>query len=357
MQLRQLINTMKYIDDTLEQNDFVALYRELVNSLNQARQTPTPQVTDNIVRLRKEIEDLHIAAEPDKLGYAQRKLYKSFGARSLLGIGASDNIQNIFATHSADPGGTATSINELIELTELLHKRVRTLIEGLGPLAIDEEIKLEEGKTSIQLFFEEAASINTMKELEENSERWNNTLMAFSRLTKVPSEDAKIITIEQGSFLIALSAISIVVFTIAKASNEILAIYERYLNIKKLALEATSLKLSNKKIASQIEKEARDMIDKTADDVTNKFMTEHGWTNEEKDAGEVRNAVSFSIKNIFKFVKDGGKIDIYESEDTSNETKEQLREAFSRIHAIEGTIEKLSLPLIKEKDNDDNEEF
>jgi len=97
MQLNQLIIALRYIDTTLESKNFVGLYEELVTSLNQARENPSAEATNNIVRLRQTIVKLHKASEPDKWSYALRKLYKNFGARHLLGSDAGDDIRNIFS--------------------------------------------------------------------------------------------------------------------------------------------------------------------------------------------------------------------------------------------------------------------
>ncbi len=343
MQLRQLINVLKYVNQNFETNNMSELYRELVTALNQARENPTQESTDDIVRFRAAIRTSHNSAEPRKWNYAQRKLYDKFGAAQLLGMGANEEIERIFESHSADPGGAAKSIGGMIQRTDQLIQRVRSLLEGLGPLADDEDLEVDEDKTSLQLFFEDNASIETIADLEKSSEGWTENLRAFARLTRVPAEDAKIVTIEQGSLIIGLMTAIVVALAVAKAASASLGVYEKYLNIKKLGLEAANLRLQNQQISSQLEAEAETLLDTTAEDVATQLLQEYGWDKDE-NTGELQTTVQMSVKRIFEFVRDGGKIDVYEPEETGTEVQEQLKEAFSRIRSLEGTVEQLALP-------------
>ncbi len=340
MQVKELIGTLENTDRLFKRHNLPNQYRKLISALNQARKKPTPETTAKIIQLKERIREAHNAAEPENKTPYGRKIYEKIGASNLLGKNAMDRIDNIFQTHEADPPSVANALEELVDQTSGLMDRVRTLMDGLTSLA-EEEIHVSQNGTTMQLFFEKGASVFTIQDLEDSLEKWNRVLAAFSRLSRQPLEDSKIANIQQGPLTIELSIFDDVASAIGKATCEVLNVYENYLNIKKVGLEVNNLKLKNKGISQQLDKEADLLIKSTATEVTKALMIKFDWK-AETGKNEVQNSVKTAVATIFDFVKDGGKIEVREGGKTESKVQKELTKAFSQVHNLEDQIEQFS---------------
>ena len=225
MQVNQLIEVVNYINSVIDNYGLNNLYQNLINYLNQARQNPNDGITENIIVTRQSIYDAHKEIEPIRWNFFKRKLFNDFGAQDLLGNSAINSIENIFRQYQADPNGAANGIQNILKETTQLKKRVSQLLDGLGPLADEREYEeIQENEAILQLYFDEEASVETINDLENYSGIWKKIIHSFLRLSKDNVEDAKILSIEQGSLLIEVLGTIGFVAAIAKATTKILEV-------------------------------------------------------------------------------------------------------------------------------------
>lgn len=355
MQLRELTVVLNYIDELFNRHQPEEKYNRLINALSTARTSPSPAVTKQIGEVRAEIQTLQEAAEPVGWNVVRKKLFERFGADRLLGRKALERLNSIFAEHQADPAGAAQAIQEVVNEMSRLKGRVVQTRTGLGPLSEEPEGKeTREGEAVLQLVFEGDVSLKTIEDVENGSKKWGDIIAAFSRLARQPPEPARVLTIEKGSIIFELIAGVLVVSAVAAGADKILALLERVLEIKKKALEVRNLGLQNKQLATAIEKEAETALDDSADKIAGELMKEHGWKKDSKEKtdnyGEVRNAVSLSLKQIFLFVEKGGKVDVWDENAPTDPTlQKDLGAAFERIRQIETRVAELkALPPVSE---------
>lgn len=353
MQLSELTVVLNHIDELFTTHQPEEKYNRLINALNNARSSPSPAVTKQIADVRAEIQQLQQAAEPAGWNVVRRKLFERFGADLLFGRKALERLNSIFEEHQADPAGAAQALQEVVNEMGRLKSRVTQTRTGLGPLAEElEEKETKEGEAVLQLVFEGDVSLRTIEDVEKSSKKWKEIIAAFARLTNQPPDPARILTIEKGSFIFALIAGSVVIAAIATGADKILAVLERVLEIRKKALEVRNLSLQNKKIAAEIEKEAEGVVEDAGEKIANELMKEYNWKKDKaNDFGEVRNAVSLSLKQIFNFVEKGGKVDVWdEYAPAGSAMQKDLGAAFERIRQIETRIAELkALPPAPEE--------
>ncbi|GEM_PF-5661638 len=354
MQLNELIGVLDHVDRLSRKHNLPGQYKKLIIALNQARKKPTPEATARIIQQRERIRSAHEAAEPEKWSLSSKQLYERLRATEFLGSGAMARIDQIFQTHEADPNSIAQAIGELTEQTTELVERIRTLLDGLRPLA-EEESETTLDATTLQILFPGSAPAPTIQYLEDSLQQWDRVIAAFSRLVRQSTEDSIILNIEQGPLIIEVAIFDDVASAIGKATCEVLGVYEKYLNIKRVGLEVDTLELRNRGIGEQLDKEAEILIRNTATNVTKSLMEEFEWK-KETNRSEVQNLVSTSVATIFEFVKDEGRIEVHEAGKTASPVQEQLTEAFSQVHALEEQIARLTFSEDQKEVNQDNSE-
>jgi len=347
MQMRELISVLEEIDGSLKDNNIVSLYKKLITSLNQARKKPSPEVSAKVVQHRELIRAAHDTLASDGQLPFNPALYEKLGAGNLIGNGAMDRIDEIFQIYEADPSSMAEAMGELLDQTNELVQKVRELRDGLRPLVEDRPLPApDEG--ILQILFPGETTARTIEEMEESLEQWGRVINAFSRLTRQPDHDATIVNIEQNPLILELAVRDEVINSIANATCEVLSVYEKYLDIRRVGLEVNYLELRNRGIADQLEKEAEMLIRNTASDVTKSLMEEFDWK-KESERSDVHNHVSNAVAIIFDFVKNNGKIEVYERSRADSISKKQLTDSFTQVNQLEQQITRLNMSGSREE--------
>ncbi len=341
MQLSELIIVINYLDKVLKEKQFNELYTHMITNLNAALTSPTPEVTEEIKKLKQQIYEAHMASEPKNWSYLKIKLFKDFGAKDLIGSEGYNQIEKIFFEHQTDPKGASTAIQGILDRITVLQGRVTQFIEDLGPLATKEEVKeIEEGMSILQLVFDGDSSIKTINDMEKYANKWKTIIMAFSRLSQSPAEEAIIHSIEKGSLILEIIFYSGMIGALAMGTTKVLGVYHEVLKIRKTSLEVKNLKLINKKIAKELEKEANNLINEESNVISQELIKKYKYVSDDKN--EVVNGLNNALKEIFNFVENGGKISTFaEGQEGIDDSSKQLSSAFARIDQIESQIEGL----------------
>lgn len=342
MQLRELRNVLDDLDLYFKKHNLSGHYSRLNAALNQARKKPSPEATAKINQLKEKIRSAHEAAQSEQWNHAGRKVYEKLGAAELLGRRAMSRIDQIFQSNQADPGGIAQALGDIADRTGELVEHVRALMTGLEPFTEGEPEPAADG-TTLQLIFAEAASTRTMRELEEALGEWNRVLLAFYLMVKQSEDDALIVNIQPGPLVIEMTLHEAVALALGRAACEVLSVYEKYLNIKKVGLEVSGLELRNNAIVNHLDKEAEILIKSAAKDVTDTLLDGFLWKSS-SEKSEVHNHVKPAIMTVFQLVRDGGRISIGGTGKEEIEVQSRLDEAFTRVRHLGEQIEQLAQP-------------
>ena len=349
MHIANLVEVIEYIIDSIEEQSLIQKYQHLVTSLNQVRQNPNPNFTNQLQEAKKDVISINELIEPANWNYSKLKLYGIYNSEGLIGINANQRIIDSFEENQANPTGVAQEVQIMInELTELKNEfeNIQNTLEPIFDEFVEEEIP--DDKSLLYLFFENEVEIETIKELEKASTQWNRIIKGFARLAKDSTEAPRIHSVEKGSLILGIIAGATTVVAIAKGVSQLLEVYKKVLEIRKLQLETKKLKLDGD-IDKQFEKRIESIIEESAQKAVEKLTEELGETD---DRNEVKNAVSLALKDIFSFVEKGGRIDYQEKEETktSKAARKKLNRTFQKVKEIETDIETMKkLPMSKDK--------
>lgn len=332
MQVHELADVGRFLRDFIRDRDLRRSYKELISAVNQAAQNQNPQeVQASLDRLLA----LHEEAEKQVLSPAQAKLLADYGGTKVLGREATARITAIFDQHRGHPQGIVEALQAMLQDTSEFASRAEQLVAALEPMLVgDEEQPLGQDEGRLWLYFAEAASVDTIDDLEKAAETWKQILHHFARLPNVGPTPGRLLQIAKRSPLELEIAASIALLVpLAAGIQWVLSRIEHVIRILQEAEKLKQLKVKTKTIkALQDEaEEARAAIaSEAADDIKARF----GGDN------ETRNAIEQGLAKIIAFVENGGQLDIDlppTNEETSTpeqeapRAREQLRAIVDRI--------------------------
>jgi len=349
VQLHELISVTTYLTEVIKPKNFEGLYQTLITHLNQLTQPKPPaELATQINDARDVLFEAHKEIHPVEWNVIKIKLFKSFGADELFGKTAIARLEEIFSKNQANPQAVATALNPIMQETKKVFTRITQLHTGLGPMIEEgrDADELEDGKTILQIIFEHDAAIKTMKDLEDNSKIWRRLFLAFARLVDEGAEDPEIVSVEKGSIIIEILTATPVAIAIAVGCDQILKVLERVLEIRKKFEEIKNLKLSNKKIEQELEKEADNLIEVAVEKAKVALLKE--YRKKKKTDQEIDTGLKNALGDMFSFIESGGKLEVYEprSDSETDSTENgvpELGAAFGRIRLLENKVEEMRL--------------
>lgn len=349
MQVTELVKMAEFLRDFLMERNLPNLYEELINAINEVAQSNNPE---NVAQKREALLEVHREAAKASLSPAQDKLMADYGANALLGLSAVQRIEDLFQQHQAHPQGLVNSLNELKAETDQLRERANQLVDVLQPMLDSkaiEEAELGENEGRLWLYFSEAASVNTIEQLEDASEIWKQVLHNFSRLPNANAGSGRLLQIQKHSPLEVELAASLALLTpLAFAITWVLSRVEQVIKIQQEAERLKQLKVKTEIVQSVLdnaEEQRAAIVDEAAEQIRDKYNTD----------GEVRNAVRQALAKVLEFIEQGGKLDIDAESDDADEADEDnpQRDLKGFIEHIREEIRLLPEPPGRDGDEDD----
>ncbi|MFA6055600.1 MAG: hypothetical protein WC769_09515 [Thermodesulfovibrionales bacterium] len=346
MKISELNSIMKFIVTSFNKNKVINNFQNFVNVINQLlRNRQQQEVGSHKDKLYESLRNINV----DSLPYGQKRILEIFGGDKYIGEKAINAIDSILRDDKFDPVGVTDKITKYFNETNEFFETAQQLVSKLAPFKEVEEILLPKGQAVVQIIFEHASSVESITDLNKWVDQWFKIIRAFGLLTDFRADDAKLIYVQKTSPLVMEIASSFaLVLALGKASSMVLDKIEQYLRIKKTIEEVKHLKLKNTKIAKDLEKEAENYKDYSAEEIAKKIIEQ--INKEKKDDGETSTALKLAIVGIYNFVDKGGKLDYFmpepeseskeEQSEESKETKE-LEVVYNRIRKLERDVERM----------------
>jgi hypothetical protein len=324
MQVQELVTLGRFLQSVIKDQNLLGQYQQLIEAVNKAAQNQEPEnVAIQLAKLRR----LHQNIEEQVLSPAQAKLMHDYGAHELLGRAAIEEIDKIFLKHQANPHALASSLSRFVKRTTQLVTNAAQLVNVVEPLIAsvkETEPELAEGEGRLWLYFEHAASVTTLKDLEKAAETWKQVLHNFSRMPGASDGGGRILQIQKRSPLeLEIAAAVALLAPLAYGIHWLLGRIEHVIKILQEAERLKQMKISTK-ITKALIQEAKESKENIAEEAANAVVTEFEADN------EVRNAVQQALSRVLEFIEKGGQLDI--------DAKESVTD-----HPVEGIPQKMVL--------------
>jgi hypothetical protein len=194
-------------------------------------------------------------------------------------------------------------------------------------------------KDLVILSFQAGAEINNLDELAKIATKWNQDFIAFASLTKENDTNFRIESVERGSIILTLSAVSGIVIAFAKATNMVLDVIKKCYEIKKLANEARLLKGVPEKAIQELDNSSKIKVRTESMEITRQLIGEYEWDQVEQRK-DVDAHLRIAIKHLLEFVNVGGKVDVklLAPEQNGKQLTSNLSIKYQEIKKIENEI-------------------
>lgn len=353
MQLQHLTDVVANLNEIFKNMQFVPAYDRLVASLNQARSNPSANSSQEVKKAREDVIIELRKSIPKSWNLFTTRVFEKLGANSVLGEGGIQALEKIFVDFPADPHGAAQAVEALKQKTYQLQLRVQQFANVFGPL-IDDMMPeaIPDGFSVVQLIFEQDASVRTVEELQQAAKDWHFILTGFARITGETFKSIPIRSIEQGSLLLELMATRAIVKLVTSSINDILSVIERTLQIRKTIAEVKKLELPDNSAVKNLEENLAAIVEKAADSAAEKAIKSLDAASTAKKKaidGEEKTQLKMSIKKMYLFISNGGKIDTLETEEDAEDNSElqsKISSRLSKMRELENAIKALEAPPI-----------
>lgn len=265
------------------------------------------------------------------------------GAVGEKGIAAIEDILFRNALDIATAGEKLQTIHA--EMTVGIDKsaQIGTGLDGCG---FEEEYETK-NEVLIRVSFTGNATMSNVADFKSWGNVWYEIGRGIAMAHNATPEEVKVVGATKGSIIIELAASIEVAATASAIVLAALKVAEKVLDIRKTAEEIRHLKLTNKKLASDLDKEAEKEKKTGTERITKEITKAIGLKKEGE--GDKTNALERAVKNLVDFIETGGEVDfvIPEEDEEGDETEgvtpdyEELRVTFQEIRQLEYKIKLL----------------
>ncbi len=331
--LKSLVKKLvKQFDKTRIESTFQEFSQTLSRILlSNQRQTPVSDLKTNLVTAFEAFSSIDLT-------YSEQRLFDQLGYGKFVGIGAVDRLNGILYDSNFDPAGVNASVEKCRNEFVAFVADVRNLSKSLEPIPSLEEIDLGNDEQILEISFLDGTAIDNIVDFQTWIDNWAMILRNFSMLFGQRPESARIVFVQKSSpLLIDVATITAIAVAIGKATDFVLARIEKYLAIRKQFEEVKKLKLENRKIANELDKEAEKYAKKSAEEIAKQIIEDSKQTVD----GEIESGLTIGINNLFIFIDKGGRVDCTTTNEEESET--ELHEVFQGIRAVQKSVDQLRL--------------
>jgi len=337
MHIIELYQLIEWINKEIREPQVVNKYQALFNIIQANAQSNRPQQPFEAQRedLINTISRVNLA----KLSADQLKSLVKFNITPYVGQDGIDGIKDILYKNVIDIATCASSIQKIINEINLGLQKAENVQKGLENLVDLEEQEIE--NVLIRVTFTGNAAMSNIVDFKNWASTWHDIARGIAMAVNLAPEDVRIVGAKRGSIIVELA----VAYGIAHVTSFIilkaLQVADRVLGIRKKAVEIENLKLENKKLAKDIEAEAKKEKNSGLNNILNEVVKELKL--KQDGEGDKITALDKSIKDLLDFVEKGGDVDFVMPEsDTSGENeaenkgiRDKLKISFEEIKKLE----------------------
>jgi len=341
MNVSELFDLTYWVTDKIVDTQIPQKYEALQRILQQHSQ-PNQKKPSFETQKNDLIETLKNIPLP-KLTKDQLLFLHELGIAQAVGDEGINVIEDILYKNVIDVATSAQKLQQIHqEITRGIQKsdQIKT---GLDGCVLEEQYETDD-EVLMRVSFTGHATMSNVTDFKRWGNIWHEIGRGIAMAHNASPEDVKIVGATKGSIIIEMAVIASIATTKRGIILAALKVAEKDLDIRKKAEEIRNLKLKNKKLANDIEKEAEKEKTAGIEGITTEIIKKLKL---KKDGdGDKTNALDKAVKNLVDFIEFGGEVDfIIPEEESKNEENENatpnygdLRITFQEIRQLETKI-------------------
>lgn len=313
----ELKSVLDYIVSSIVDSELVELHKQLAQYYEQARTSPSAEVTENITATQKKIKSAQESTEPKDWDKIKLRNFEGFGATTVLGRSGYSRLVKELSQHSNDPHGASQVAERFSTEITSLKQRAEQAINSLGPLLAEPE-ELPKGKQKIQLVFEDMVAIEELESLKDQAREWDIILKTFRHMVPEPDGEAKLYKMYKSSpvVIVIIAGVPLII-AVLKITKEALDIVEKLWSIRKLKAEAKVAELDadiKQTMLDNLTQAEEKKLDELVEEKVKTVIDEYRDKLSKTQVEEAENAARYNLKKIYNFTVKGGAVNIVDGE-------------------------------------------
>ena len=340
MQVRELLELTTWIDENIKNSDVAkkvqALHQVLEqnkNARNNQQQQPFEDQKNNVIKTIKAINTTSLTNE-------QERMLGRLSIQENIGTAGISKLEDILFKNSLDVATASNKVKQIFDQFSNAIKISDQLKANLSPLIKEEEPDGDEPENSdviISVRFQNEVSLNNVTDFKRMGSSWWEIGRGIAMAHDCAPEDIRIVGAQKGSIIVELAVITAIATTTSTIILAALKVAERVLSIRKQIEEIKGLKLSNKKVEGELEKEAEKEKKEGLERITVEIAETLGIN--PNGNGEKYKVLEKAVRNLVDFVEKGGEVDFFSKDDETNPDEHQkLKNNFSEIKRLEKRV-------------------
>jgi len=334
MNVSELYSLTFWIEDEIVNTQIPQKYQALLQVLQQNAQ-PNQQ-KQPFERQRDDLIKTITKVPLNQLTKEQLLFLDALGIAKAVGEDGANQIKDILYINSLDIATAAQRIQEILNKLNQGIQKSKQIQSGLSNCVSLEEYE-ESDEVLIRVAFTGQAEMRNVVDFKKWGSIWHEIGRGVAMAHNGKPEDVKVIGATKGSIIIELATNPAIATTASVIIFFALKLAEKVLNIRMKAEELKGLKLKNKKLISELEKEAENEKQDGIEEICDKLVSE--LKIDVNGDGEKVNALRKAVKDLINFVEYGGEVDFLLPEEAEVHCKapECLDTVLHKIHAASAT--------------------
>lgn len=272
----------------------------------------------------------------------QVRFLDCIGIGPYLGAEGASGVEDILIRNPLDLATVASRLTERLEsIRDGIGRSDRLAQDLQGCVVVSES--LGDG-ILIRVKFAGDASVENVVDLKDWSNVWHGIVRGITMAHGASPEEIRVIGASQGSLIIDLAGPETFAITVTGIVFGALRVAEKVVQIRKQAQEVKGLKLSNQKIAKELESEAKKVEASGAEEVTAEFTAKLNL--DPAKSGDAITALGRAISDLVRFLRQGGEVDCVlpeqtEEEESQSPDRQELAQNLHQIRELERRLREL----------------
>lgn len=347
MNVSELYELPFWVDENIVKVEIPQKYQKLLQVVQQ--NTQPNQTQQPIDEQKRNLIDTIRIVPLNQLTREQLEFLQALEIAQAVGDEAVETINDIFYKNAID---IATAAQKVQEIHQKLSNGIKKLNQIKGGLegSVHQETYEAENEVLMRITFTGDAELTNIVKFRDWGKTWYEIGRGIAIAHDATPEQVKIIGATSGSIVIEMATIASIAGTTAGIIFSALKLAEKVLDIRKKAEEIKNLQLQNKKLATDLVKEADNEKEEGIKNISLEIVAELD-INKTKD-GEKINALDRSIKLLVDFIESGGEVDfiVPENDETEVEGEDEeykpseykkLKDNIEQIHLLESKLKLL----------------
>lgn len=345
MDTPRLLEVLDDVESEFE-GDYLKEVQLLIQQYTVARDNPTQDRTETIRETFDSLSDFLSDSIFNNYPPSKYHILNAIGYASYFGNKGLENLKQIMNEENVTTAGVVSSLNEFLAKLNNLRKSCTSTRNGLIALGIKPHF-LSEGESEVGILIPHSLTDSKLNGLKGQLDSWNRIVRGFAEITGEGGREITVSALASGSFEVYLGVSLITATFLARAFDKVLDWYKRILEIRELRIKLEKLSAPTAE-ASTVKQHEKDLLAQLMGDFVKELITSSSAKFPAGRKNELENQLNMSIKQIAKFVDNGGDVEVSthvpeepeEPEETeeTNQTPESRKEYLRQKREYEKLI-------------------